>query len=59
MLFKESSNNPVLTLQMNDISYNTFTQTFESNKYLNIPRITSKEVFNELCPAELFDAKLK
>jgi hypothetical protein len=59
MIFKESNNNPVLTLQMNEIPYTNLIQTFESNKYLDIPRITSKSVFDELCPAALLDPNLK
>ena len=59
MIFKESKSSPAFTLQINEITYNNFIQTFESNKYLNVPRITSKSVFAELCPASLLDMKLK
>lgn len=59
MIFKESKPSPVLTLQMSEIPFNSFIQTFETNKYLDIPRISSKAVFDELCPSALLDMKLK
>jgi hypothetical protein len=51
MIFKESNAKPVLKIKLDEIPYKKFIETFESNKYLDIPRITSKTMFSELCPA--------
>jgi hypothetical protein len=59
MIFKDLKSSPVKTLQMNEIPFSSFIQTFETNRYLDIPRITSKSVFEELCPSSLLDMKLK
>jgi hypothetical protein len=59
MIFKDLMSSPVKTLQTNEISFSSFIQTFETNRYLDIPRITSKSVFEELCPSSLLDMKLK
>ena len=59
MIFKDLKSSPVKIVLMNEIPFSNFIQTFETNRYLEIPRITSKTVFDELCPSSLLDMKLK
>lgn len=59
VLFKENTVNvngnfiykPSLTSKANEFSYSTILQTFESNKLLIMPRISSLHHFFEICPS--------
>ena len=43
MIFKDLKSSPVKIVVMNEIPFSNFIQTFETNRYLEIPRITSKQ----------------
>ncbi len=58
MILKEQNQKQII-LQANEIPYNSIVQTFETNKYLLLPRITSKSLFYELCPISSFDMQSK
>lgn len=42
---------PVATQKANELAYTAILQTFEANKYLNLPRISSSHHFLDLCPS--------
>ena len=41
---------PVSVTKLAELPYSTVLQTFESNKYLNLPRLSSMQHFYDLCP---------
>ena len=41
---------PVSVTKQAELSYATIQQTFESNKYLYLPRLSSMQHFYDLCP---------
>lgn len=42
---------PVSTQKSNELTYANILQTFETNKYLNLPRLSSINHFLDLCPS--------
>ena len=42
---------PVLIQKQNEIPYANILQAFESNKHLNLPRLSSGDLFYDLCPS--------
>ena len=47
---------PVVIHKMDEISYSTIQQTFELNKSLYFPRLSSNDHFEEVCKASQFDS---
>ena len=56
VLFKENLNplqphRPLSLINSNELSYANILQTFETNKFLNLPRLSSISHFYDLCPS--------
>lgn len=52
LVFKEDSNTPAASLSMSDISINAVRDILDANKYLLLPRLSSQDMFDQLCPPE-------
>ncbi|XP_033763576.1 dnaJ homolog subfamily C member 16-like [Pecten maximus] len=52
LMFNEESSSPVATISMHQLSRSTLNEVIESNKFLLLPRLSSQEKFEELCPIE-------
>nr|CAG4640775.1 EOG090X049L [Eulimnadia texana] len=52
LLFHEDNSKPVARLSMSDLPFSTMKDIIESNKYLQLPRLSSQAMLDALCPAE-------
>nr|CAG4646174.1 EOG090X049L [Macrothrix elegans] len=53
LIFQEDSNHPAARLSMTDLPYSTMKDLIESNKFLQLPRLSSQLVFDSICPSEI------
>ncbi|CAF5128791.1 unnamed protein product, partial [Rotaria sp. Silwood1] len=49
LLFKEDINKPELIIKDNDFTFDNLQKLFELNQLLNVPTITSANIFNLIC----------
>lgn len=52
LIFNEDSNKPVASVSMSDIPSQTMNVVIKVNQYLALPRLSSQEMFDGICPAE-------
>lgn len=52
LLFNENSSRPIASVSMKDIPTSTLHNIIASNQYLALPRLSSQEVLESLCPCE-------
>lgn len=52
LLFQEDTKTPVASLSMNDLSLSTLVEVVESHQFLQLPRLSSQGIFDQLCPSE-------
>lgn len=52
LLFNENSSRPIASVSMKDIPSSTLHNIIASNQYLALPRLSSQEMLEALCPCE-------
>lgn len=52
LLFNENPSRPMASVSMQEIPSQTLHHVISSNQYLMLPRLSSQQVLEELCPAE-------
>ena len=52
MVFQENTHLPIVQVSMKDLPINTLAEMLEAHQYLQLPRLSSQEIFDTLCPAE-------
>ncbi|XP_023241967.1 dnaJ homolog subfamily C member 16-like [Centruroides sculpturatus] len=52
LIFNENSASPIATLSMTELAPQTMRDVIEANKYLILPRLSSQELFDQLCPPD-------
>ncbi|KAL3269506.1 hypothetical protein HHI36_008572 [Cryptolaemus montrouzieri] len=52
LLFNENTSRPMTSVTMKDIPTSTLHHIISSNQYLALPRLSSQDVFEALCPCE-------
>ncbi|KAJ8983813.1 hypothetical protein NQ317_008939 [Molorchus minor] len=52
LLFNENTSYPMAFIRMKDISTTTLHDVISSNQYLTLPRLSSQEILEALCPCE-------
>ncbi|KAL5287390.1 dnajc16 family protein [Megaselia abdita] len=52
LIFHENVEQPVASISMNGIQMDTLNDMIFSNQYLTLPRLSSQEILENLCPAE-------
>ncbi|XP_055949494.1 dnaJ homolog subfamily C member 16-like [Argiope bruennichi] len=52
LIFNEDSTKPIATLSMTELSPQTMIDVIEANKFLLLPRLSSQNLFDQLCPTE-------
>lgn len=52
LMFNEDSNRPVASISMNDIPTQTLINAVSSNQYLALPRLSSQDLLEGICPTE-------
>ena len=52
MIFQENTRLPVVQVSMKDLPLNTLTEVLEAHQYLQLPRLSSQDIFDTLCPPE-------
>jgi len=57
LLFQEEIDRPAARISMQDLPYTTLNDIINSNKYLQLPRLSSQKIFEELCPPESSKAR--
>ena len=48
--FQENVDLPVASVSTKDISLNTLFEMVEANQFLQLPRLSSQDIFDQLCP---------
>ncbi|XP_032228549.1 dnaJ homolog subfamily C member 16 isoform X2 [Nematostella vectensis] len=59
MIFKEESAVPEVVFEATDLKSGKLREMVSANKYLNLPRLTTQKIFDELCPDERFRSQRK
>ncbi len=59
LIFHEDSEHPVAFVSMQDLSLSTLFEVIESHKFLTLPRLSSQNVMDQLCPSESSKTKKK
>ena len=49
-LFQENVDLPVASVSTKDISLSTLFEMVEANQFLQLPRLSSQDIFDQLCP---------
>ena len=52
LIFQENTRLPVVQVSMKDLPLATLLEVLESHQFLQLPRLSSQEVFDHLCPPE-------
>lgn len=52
LLFNENSSRPIASVSMKDIPMSTLHNIIASNQYLALPRLSSQEMLEAICPCE-------
>ena len=52
LIFQENTRLPVVQVSMKDLPLATLLDVLESHQFLQLPRLSSQEVFDHLCPPE-------
>lgn len=52
LLFNENTSRPMVSVSMKDIPTSTLHQVISSNQYLALPRLSSQDILDSLCPCE-------
>ena len=52
LLFQEDTDKPAASLAMADLPTETIINVIENHQFLRLPRLSSQEVFDSLCPSE-------
>ncbi|GIY00298.1 dnaJ homolog subfamily C member 16 [Caerostris darwini] len=52
LIFNEDSSKPIATLSMTELTSQTMSDVIEANKFLLLPRLSSQNLFDQLCPTE-------
>ena len=50
LIFQENTRLPVVQVSMKDLPLATLLDVLESHQFLQLPRLSSQEVFDHLCP---------
>ena len=50
MVFQENTQLPVVQVSMKDLPIDTLAEMLEAHQYLQLPRLSSQEIFDTLCP---------
>ncbi|XP_031554405.1 dnaJ homolog subfamily C member 16-like isoform X2 [Actinia tenebrosa] len=59
MIFKEEKSVPEVVVEGSELKSGKLREIVESNKYLILPRLSSQNVFQDLCPEERFRSQRK
>ncbi|KAL7021158.1 hypothetical protein ACKWTF_011779 [Chironomus riparius] len=57
LLFNEDSNRPIASVSMSDISLQTLNNIIKGNQYLALPRLSSQNMLDGICPMEWHRSK--
>jgi DnaJ family protein C protein 16 len=57
LLFQEDKDRPAARISMQDLPYTTLNDIINSNKWLQLPRLSSQKILEELCPPESSKAR--
>ncbi len=49
-LFQENVDVPVASVSTKDITLSTLFEMVEANQFLQLPRLSSQDIFDQLCP---------
>ncbi|XP_076359404.1 dnaJ homolog subfamily C member 16 l(3)80Fg isoform X2 [Tachypleus tridentatus] len=52
LVFSENVTSPVATLSMSELAPQTMQDVLEANKFLLLPRLSSQQLFDQICPPE-------
>ena len=52
LIFQENVDLPVASVSTKDITLNTLFEMVEANQFLQLPRLSSQDIFDQLCPGE-------
>ena len=52
LIFQENTRLPVVQVSMKDLPLATLLEVLESHQFLQLPRLSSQEIFDHLCPPE-------
>ncbi|XP_064641838.1 dnaJ homolog subfamily C member 16-like [Lineus longissimus] len=52
LMFNEDTGSPAAVVSMSKLTRSTIDDLLQSNKYLILPRLSSQEIFSDLCPIE-------
>jgi DnaJ family protein C protein 16 len=52
LLFQENAHTPVVRASMQALALNTLLDILESHQFLQLPRLSSQDIFDQLCPPE-------
>ena len=54
LVFQENPNTPIASVTMKDLSLNTMFEVLDTHQYLQLPRLSSQEIFDSLCKNDEF-----
>ena len=57
LIFQENTRLPVVQVSMKDLPLETLLEVLESHQFLQLPRLSSQEIFDHLCPIESSTAR--
>ena len=57
LIFQENTRLPVVKVSMKDLPLATLLEVLESHQFLQLPRLSSQEIFDHLCPPESSKAR--
>ena len=52
LIFQENTRLPVVQVSMKDLPLATLLEVLESHQFLQLPRLSSQDIFDHLCPPE-------
>lgn len=53
LIFQENADVPVVSVSTKDITLNTLFEMVEANQFLQLPRLSSQDIFDQLCPGSI------
>ena len=54
LIFQENADVPVVSVSTKDITLNTLFEMVEANQFLQLPRLSSQDIFDQLCPGSIW-----
>jgi DnaJ family protein C protein 16 len=53
LIFQENVDVPIVSVSTKDITLNTLFEMIEANQFLQLPRLSSQDIFDQLCPGAI------